>query len=262
MTFSLDADLSFALRLADAAREVSLARFRGRLERRTKPDGSLVTDADEAVEDTIRALLASERPNDAVLGEERGQTGTAARRWIVDAIDGTQGFAAGNTHWGTLIALEIDGEIVVGVCDAPAIDRRHWAIRGGGAFAAEGGAPGRPVRVGGARSLPEARALVPNPEWQRDPEARAIAAALAAATRPLERSEQHAPLEVAEGAADLAVFFLKGPWDVAAPSIVVEEAGGRFTDLAGRRDIDGRGAIFSNGLVHDAVLALAARERG
>lgn len=255
MTFPHDADLALAHRLADAARAVSLVRFRGKLNRRQKPDGSLVTDADEAVEDTIRDLLRRERPDDAMLGEERGQTGEGTRRWIVDGIDGTQSFAAGKPHWGTLIALEIDGEIVVGVCDAPPFDRRYWATRGGGAFRAVQGAAATRLHVTATASLDAAHSLVPPPEWQRDDAARAAAAAVGEATR-RERPADHGALQVAAGGADLAVFFLAGPWDVAAPSIVVEEAGGRFTDLAGRHDVTGRGAVFSNGRVHDAALAL------
>ena len=106
-------DLNFALRLADAAREISLARFRGSFEVRVKPDGSLVTEVDEAVEDELRSILASERPGDAILGEERGPSGRGERRWLIDAIDGTHSFAAGAPHWGTLIALE-DFKLVPG----------------------------------------------------------------------------------------------------------------------------------------------------
>ena len=255
MTFSLEADLALAHRLADAARAVSLARFRGELQRRQKADGSLVTDADEAVEDTIREQLRRERPADAMLGEERGQTGEGARRWIVDGIDGTQSFAAGTPHWGTLIALEIDGEIAVGVCDAAPLDRRYWASRGGGAFRADRGAAATRLSVTATSDLAAAASLVPLPEWQRDAAARAAAAALVEATRRTQPTD-HPALAVAAGAADLAVFFLAGPWDLAAPSIVVEEAGGRFTDLAGRHAVAGRGAVFSNGRVHDAALAL------
>ena len=108
--FTLDADLDLALRLADAAREISLARFRGSFQRRLKADGSIVTEVDEAVEDELRELLARERPADAILGEERGASGSGERRWIIDAIDGTLSFAAGKTGWGTLIALEVAGQ--------------------------------------------------------------------------------------------------------------------------------------------------------
>src|SRR6185436_13755621 len=116
---SLEDDLQLARQLADAAATISLAHLGQDIGRWSKTDGSLATDADLAVEDALRAQLRSERPDDAVLGEERGQTGSSSRRWILDAIDGTVSFAAGGADWGTLIALERDGQIVVGVCDEP-----------------------------------------------------------------------------------------------------------------------------------------------
>ena len=127
-------DLALSHRLADAAAQVSLSYFRRELRRWSKTDGSLATEADVAVEDELRARLRAERPGDAVLGEEHGQTGAGSRRWIIDGIDGTVDFAAGEADWGTLIALEVDGRVVVGVCDQPAHNRRYWAMRGSGVF--------------------------------------------------------------------------------------------------------------------------------
>ena len=161
--FTLDADLDFALRLADAAREISLARFRGSFQKRLKADGSIVTEVDEAVEDELRELLARERPADAILGEERGASGSGERRWIIDAIDGTLSFAAGETGWGTLIALEAGGDVVVGVCDDPARDRRSWAVKGRGAFRTEGASKPRRLQVSGTTELERARSFVPPP---------------------------------------------------------------------------------------------------
>src|SRR5262249_57175730 len=103
----------------------------------SKSDGSLATEADLAVEDDLRRRLGVERPHDAVLGEERGLTGDGARRWILDAIDGTVDFAAGGAEWGTLIALEIDGPVALSVCDQPVHERRYWAVRGRGSFCSE-----------------------------------------------------------------------------------------------------------------------------
>lgn len=255
MTHSLDDDLAFALRLADTARTISLGRFRGTFRSWRKVDGSIVTEADEAVEDAVRAAIASERPGDAMLGEERGQTGSGPRRWIVDAIDGTQSFASGTTQWATLIALEVDGEVVLGVCDHAPLGRRYWAARGSGAFVADDGAAPERLRVSATSSLDAARTFIPPPEWVRDERAREVAAALARPSRP-EHAGDHPAMLVARGECDLAVFFVCGPWDVAAPSIVVREAGGAFSDLAGRPDLGGT-ALFSNGALHDAVLRIA-----
>ncbi len=253
----LTADLELARRLADEARAISLAAFRGGFEKRRKKDGSVVTSADEAVERAIRARLGSERPEDAMLGEEFGETGSGPRRWIVDAIDGTASFAAGGQQWGTLIALEIEGAVAVGVCDMAPIDRCYFAASGLGAFCVE--RSGKPVRLSVSRTgdLGKARCFVPGPEWTRGPD-RTRSAALASRTRIFE-PDDHPALRVAAGEIEAAVFFMGGAWDVAAPSIVVREAGGRFGDLHGGTSVARGGGIFSNGAVHEAVLAVVGR---
>src|SRR5262245_28417996 len=108
-----DTDLTLANQLADAAAVISLSFFKREIGRWSKSDGSLATEADVAVERELRRRFAIERPGDAFLGEEEGQSGNGDRRWIVDAIDGTIGFAGGTAEWGTLIALESRGTIVV-----------------------------------------------------------------------------------------------------------------------------------------------------
>jgi histidinol-phosphatase len=233
--------------------------FRGVFESRKKADGSLVTEVDEATEDAIRAIVTRERPHDAFLGEERGQTGSGSRRWIVDAIDGTLDFAAGTTGWGTLIALEIDGEIAVGVCEMSPRGKRYFATRGGGAFVSASGAGDTRLRVSDTAELAAARCFVPPALWVRTPAARAMSNAVSAATLSYPQDE-HPALEVAAGGADLCVFFMAGAWDLAAPALVVEEAGGRFTDLAGGRTLTG-GAVFSNGRLHDVAIALLRQAR-
>src|SRR5205823_11205530 len=130
----VDADLRYALELADAADALTLPRFRATdLRVETKPDLTPVTDADHAVERMVRERVARDRPGEGVLGEEEGDDGGAVR-WIVDPIDGTRNYLRGIPIWATLVALERDGEVVVGVVSAPALGRRWWASRGGGAF--------------------------------------------------------------------------------------------------------------------------------
>jgi histidinol-phosphatase len=256
---NLDADLDLALRLADAARTISLARFRGTFEKRIKADGSVVTEVDEAVEDELRRLLARERPDDAILGEERGASGSGDRRWLIDAIDGTHAFAEGAVQWGTLIGLEVAGKVVVGVCDDSPLDRRYWASKGRGAYRADAGSTPLRLRVSDTSDLAEARSFVQPEQWVRTPDARAMSAAFAAATKPTS-AEDHPALQVAFGGYDVAVFFAAGPWDLAAPSIVVEEAGGKFSDLTGGATLTG-GAVFSNGRLHDATVRLLREAR-
>ena len=258
---TIDDDLALAMRLADAARQRSLSYFRRELQQWSKGDGSLATEADLAVEDELRRILAAERADDAVLGEERGQTGESTRCWIIDGIDGTIDFAAGEADWGTLIALEIDGRIVLGVCDQPVHKRRYWAVRGGGAFCAGDGVrtPTR-LQTSTHATLALARSYLPPPHWVPDEISQTIGNALKAATRP-EPQTDHPAIQVALGSSEFAVFFLMGPWDIAAPALIVEEAGGRFSDFSGRFSIRSGSAVFSNGAVHDEILALVSSVR-
>ncbi|MGI8492598.1 MAG: inositol monophosphatase family protein, partial [Acidimicrobiales bacterium] len=140
MEAELATDLALALDLADHADGLTSAAFRrGDLVVETKPDLTPVTEADRGTEEALRRLLAAQRPDDAVVGEEQGETGRGRRRWIIDPIDGTKNFVRGMPVWATLIALEIDGDVAVGVASAPALGRRWWAARGLGAFAGDCG---------------------------------------------------------------------------------------------------------------------------
>src|SRR3954465_10983013 len=151
------ADLALALELAAAADQLTMRRFGAvDLDVRSKPDLSPVSDADTGVESMLRERLASVRPQDAVLGEEYGVTGEAARRWIVDPIDGTKNFGRGAPVWATLLALEVDGQVVVGVASAPALGRRWWASRGAGAWTAYDGQEPRRLAVSQVASLGDA----------------------------------------------------------------------------------------------------------
>jgi histidinol-phosphatase len=256
---SWSTDLRLAHQLADIASAVSLSFFEKAFRRWSKVDGSLVTEADMAVERRLRERLALERPDDAVLGEEEGQTGTSVRRWIVDAIDGTVFFAAGAPDWATLIALECDGCIVVSVCDQPAHKRRYWASRGSGAFVTTiHSTRPRRLKVSESSDLSCARSFIPQPPSPADDWTRRVVSTLAAATKPSPHSE-HPALQVATGGYEVAVFLNAGAWDLAAPALIVEEAGGRFSDVTGRPDLFAGTAVFSNSAVHDAVLQLTTR---
>ncbi len=260
-TWTLDEDLAMARRLADAAADISLTFHRRSPREWKKSDGSLATEADVEVEKAMRRLLAESRPDDAILGEESGASGEGPRRWILDGIDGTREFAAGVDAWGSLIALEIDGRTAVGYCVEPARHRHTWAIRGGGAFSQEDLAEITQLSVSRVASLAGARGWVPPPHYIPDAAAQrgvdAVLTSLDASSDVL----YHPALEVAAGWLDCAVFFTGGPWDLAAPSLIVEEAGGRFTDHAGASTIDSGHAIYSNGRLHDAVLTVVARAR-
>jgi histidinol-phosphatase len=242
-------DLRLALELADAADAISLGRFRAAdLEVDAKPDLTPVTDADRAVEAALREAIGSARPGDGVLGEEYGQGGDTERRWIIDPIDGTRNFSRGVPVWATLIALEIAGETRLGVISAPALARRWWAERGAGAYA-----NGERIKVSGvARS---ADAVVSFALEQPLPD-------LAGRVwHPRAFGDFWAHMLVAEGCVDGAIEAEGvAEWDLASVQVIVEEAGGRFSDFAGAARIDSGSAISSNGLLHAELLA-AVTER-
>ena len=242
-------DLSFALELADLADSLSLPRFRADdLRVDTKPDLTPVTDADRAVEQALRERIATARPGEAVFGEEEGDDGGPVR-WIVDPIDGTKNFSRGIPVWATLIALEHDGELVCGVASAPALGHRWWAARGEGAWR-----DGEPIRVSRVARLEDGTVSFSRSGLRRAPEQTLAFVLRAWHGQPF--SDFWAHLLVAEGAVEAAVEHVMEPWDNAVLQIVVEEAGGRFTNLAGEPRYDGGSAVSTNGLVHGEVLAL------
>ena len=236
-------DLSLALELADAADTISLGRFRAPdLVVETKPDRTPVTEADHAVEQALRSRLATERPEDGMLGEEFGVTAGGSRTWIVDPIDGTRNYSRGIPVWATLIALEEDGVLRIGVVSAPALARRWWAERGAGAFA-----DGQPISVSSVARVEDA-VLCFALEQDLPPIAHRC-------WHPRAYGDFWAHMLVAEGAADGAIDAVGVTlWDLAAIQPIVEEAGGRFTDRAGVTRADGGAAISSNGLLHAALL--------
>ena len=245
-------DLELALALADAAHAIALESFGTQLTVETKPDLTPVTEADRAVEDELRRRLAESRPDDAVLGEERGETGDSLRRWILDPIDGTKNYTRGIPVWATLIALEEDGDVRLGVVSAPALDRRWWAERGSGAFA--GHAPGA-MHVSPIAKIEDA---VLNFALDRRPPDIAWRAWHARGL-----GDFWAHMLVAEGAVDGAVDAAGvSEWDLAAVQVIVEEAGGRFSDFSGESRIDRGTGVSSNGHLHEELLAAVAGEIG
>lgn len=246
-------DLAVAQRLADAADEITMARFRAAdLVVDSKPDRTPVTDADTAVEDTVREILAELRPDDAVVGEERGGTAGDGRAWVLDPIDGTKNFLRGNPVWATLIALVDKGEPIVGVVSSPAMPRRWWGSAGGGAWCGE-----RRLRVSGVAELGDAYLSTTHlGTWE--PKDRYLALVDACwENRAFGDFWQH--MLVAEGAIDLAAEPIVNAWDLAALQVIVTEAGGRFTGLNGVTGFDHGDVLASNGLLHDAALAVLRR---
>jgi histidinol-phosphatase len=244
----VSSDLEFAHRLADAADEITTARFRALdLRVETKPDLTPVSEADRAAEQAIRELVASSGRGEGVFGEEFGDDGGDAR-WIVDPIDGTRGYVRGVPVWATLLALEREGSVVLGLVSAPALGRRRWwAERGEGAFAS--GERCHVSSVGrvedSAVSATSARVMPPG--WRTLVER-------AWSNRGFGDFWQHCL--VAEGALDVACDRLLNLWDYAPVQLLVEEAGGRCTTFDGAEPVAGGSFVATNALLHDEVVSL------
>jgi histidinol-phosphatase len=257
-------DLELALELADVADSTTLERFLAEdLVVENKPDLTPVSEADRAVERTIREMLANARPRDVVLGEEYGTGEVAregARRWIVDPIDGTKNYVRGIPVWATLLALEEGGEVMVAAVSAPALHRRWWAARGRGAFMTDGVERQRRLRVSAVRELADAQLSFAGFE---DWEEKGLLDALLELGRRCWRTRAFGDfwgyMLVAEGGVEIACEPVVELWDLAAPKLIVEEAGGRFTDLSGEPRADGGSGLGTNGLLHDAALEILGR---
>ncbi|MGH3811014.1 MAG: histidinol-phosphatase [Pseudonocardiaceae bacterium] len=250
-------DLALALTLADIADAITLHRAGAAdLQVDRKPDRTPVTDADLAVEDAVRTVLAAQRPQDAVLGEEGGgPTGERAGRiWRLDPIDGTKNFLRGVPVWATLIALVEHGTPVVGVISAPALGRRWWAAAGAGAHTRDAHGT-RVIAVSGVSDLGDAYISTTHlGSWVEHHNRERYLALVDACWENRAFGDFWQHCLVAEGAIDLAAEPVVNPWDVAAVQVLVEQAGGRFTDLDGAPRYDSGTALSSNGLLHDAAL--------
>ena len=254
-------DLRLAHVLADAADNQTMERFGAvDLKISTKPDMTYVTESDEAAEDAIRRTLKSSRPRDAVLGEEAGETrGTGegrGRRWIIDPIDGTSNFVRGVPVWATLIALEDEGEIVASCVSAPALGRRWWASAGGGAYTGKSLMKARQMQVSQVSRLEDASVSYASlGGWDEIGKSQAMLALLRRCWKTRAFGDFWSYMLVAEGAVDIAAEPELKLWDMAALDIIVREAGGRFTSLAGEPGPWGANAVATNGLLHDDAMA-------
>jgi histidinol-phosphatase len=252
----MESDLGLAFELVDAADAETANRWSAD-GHATKPkhDGTPVTEADIAAETVMLTALRQARPNDGFLGEEVGShAGGNRRRWIADGIDGTRFFASGQRTWGTLLALEVDGVVVLGVSSSPLQDQRWWATRSGGAFRGRlDGSDAAPLRVSDRTvARPDQVVCLPGIDGLKSEQQLAIERI--AGGRPADRPWSHQN-RVASGEVDLCIWHAGDIWDHAAPSIIVEEAGGRFSDHRGGTRLDTRTAVYSNGIDHDRALA-------
>ncbi len=249
----MNQDLSLALALADEADEITMSFFRAAsLSVKTKVDRTPVTEADLAVETLLRDRLAAARPDDSILGEEFGVSGSSARRWIIDPIDATKNFMRGIPVFATLLALEEQ----VGVVSAPALGMRWWAARGEGAFC-----NGRAIHASRIAALEEAQLSYDDiAGWNKFNLREQFLELDRRCGRSRAFGDFWSHMMVAEGACDIAVEPEVAVWDMAAIKVIVEEAGGTFSDLAGRGRADGGSGLSTNGLLHQNVLDILARK--
>lgn len=254
-------DLGLAHVLADDADGLTMARFRAQdLHVATKPDLTPVTDADKSVEEIMRRTLQRVRGRDAVHGEEFGRAGSAERCWVLDPIDGTKNFVRGVPVWASLIALMVGDQVKVAVVSAPALGRRWWALHGAGAYTGRSLSTGTRCRVSSVRRLPDASLSYSSLEgWEEQGRLDRFLDLTRECWRTRAFGDFWSHVLVAEGAVDASCEPEVSLWDLAAVSLVVEEAGGKFTNLDGLPGPAGGSAVATNSLLHDEVLALLAK---
>lgn len=261
MAHSFHDDLRLAHVLADNADSLSMASFGSAdLTVTEKPDMTLVTNADHEVETAIRRMLKSSRTRDGILGEEEGEalgsTGESGRRWIIDPIDGTHNFVRGVPVWATLIALEVDGEIVASVVSAPALQRRWWASTGAGAFTGKSLMGARQIQVSKIAAIENASFAYSSLHgWEDIGRLDGFVELTRRCWRTRGYGDFWPHMMVAEGAVDIAAEPELSVWDMAALDIIVTEAGGSFTSLAGEAGPWGQNALSTNGRLQDAAMA-------
>ncbi|SDL35981.1 inositol monophosphatase family protein [Microbacterium azadirachtae] len=251
-------DLAFALELADLADTISLPRFRAAdLHVEAKPDQSFVTDADQSVERALRAHIEVHRPDDSFYGEESGRSEKGHRRWLVDPIDGTSNYLRGVPNWSTLIALEVDEELSIGVVSAPAFAGRWWAEKGTGAWAQSPGQRPRRLKVSSVKDLDHASLSFQSIEqWENEGRIPSLLALAKAVWQDRAIGDMWAYMLLAEGLIDIVAEFDLDPYDIAALVPIVTEAGGRLTDIDGLNSIRTGSVLATNGSLHPAALAV------
>jgi histidinol-phosphatase len=244
-------ELAFANELAEEAGKIGLSFFRGSFDVRLKVDKTPVTEADLAIEAMVRSAVHERYPEDGVLGEEGGSEGGAARRWIVDPIDGTKNFADGIQVWATLIALAVDERPVLGVVNAAALGERYEAVRGGGATL-----NGEPIHVSAADRVGRASVLHAGfVDWMDGEYGPPLLGLLRDARRNRGFGDFWGHMLVARGSADVCFEPELSTWDWAALEVVVEEAGGRMTQFDGSPLEHGGSVLTTNGVLYDEVVA-------
>ncbi len=253
-------DQDLALKLADAADEISLARFRAldlRIE--SKPDSSYVTDADRSVEERLRAILARHSPEDAIIGEEFADAGDGSRTWIIDPIDGTANYLRGIPIWASLIALRVDGVITTSVVSAPAMGRRWWAQRGNGAFTKDIDGRIRIIETSKVSDLASSSFSYNAIQlWDQAGKLDELIALSRKVWRARAFGDFLSYMYLAEGSLEMVSEHDLKLYDIAALVPIVEEAGGTFTAIDGPLTEASSSVLATNTLMHETFMKALA----
>lgn len=258
---SYQKDLELALRLADLADQVSLARFQALdLKVETKPDRTPVTDADRAVESAIREELASARPADQIIGEEFENTASQNRSWIIDPIDGTANYLRGVPIWGTLIALREGDEVVVGVASAPALGRRWWGAKGLGSHTKNLNGQISTLAVSKVSNLEDSYFSYNSMQmWDQVKKLDNIIELSRIIWRNRAFGDFYSYMLLAEGVIDAVAENDLKVYDWSALKPIVEEAGGKLTGIYQELGAENQSVLATNGLLHDKYLEILKR---
>jgi histidinol-phosphatase len=244
--------MAVARQAAEAAGAAALRHWRTGLRVERKPDRTPVTAADREAEAAALAVIRSHYPDHGILAEESGaHRAEAPARWIVDPLDGTRGFTRGGPFWGPAVALEHEGKLVAGALALPALGRVYWAARGLGCWCNS-----ERLNVSGVDALAEASlSLGELTCLLQPPYGAGVQQLMAETTNTRAHGDVYAVTLLLDGRADLWLEAGVQVWDIAPMLVLVEEAGGRFTDFDGRPTVASGHAVASNGLLHDAALA-------
>ena len=239
------------MQLADQADRIAMRHFRRDLRIDRKPDRTFVTQADTEIEKVLSDSIQHRYPGHGVLAEEFGdRTSNQENRWIIDPIDATHSYMRGVPVFATLLALERDGALELGIVSAPAMHERWHAVRGGGAWSGK-----RRLRVSEVARLEDAQIFYASrTAFKAVGRERGFDAVVDATWRDRGFGDFWGYMLVAEGAGEAMIEPELYSWDLAAPLIIVEEAGGRLTDFSGRRTYAGGNAVASNGPLHELIL--------
>ncbi len=254
MTLALQPFLEFALDAAWQAGRITLGYFQTGVAVERKADNSPVTIADRAAETKLREMISQAWPTHGIIGEEFGQTdGSDSLTWIIDPIDGTKSFMQGVPLYGVLVALTENGRTLAGVAHFPALNETVYAARGSGCYW-----NGRRARVSGVETLKDA--IFTSSEIRiRDPQkALAVKRLVEAAYIGRTWGDAYGYALVATGRAEVMLDERMKIWDCAALQVIMEEAGGTFTDWKGTPTIDAGESLATNGKLFPAVLELLA----